>query len=226
MPVTGLGAAAAKGVRGIGRKISNSLKSAAVDYKNAATDTWTSMRNRPLKSAVYSGLFSAAVYLSHSKPSEEEFTQGVIENTTKMTLLSDKVRNKESDSHLKKLSCYMAKSQLRYQNLLFFSVIYSSEYDKNSKFYESQCKYLKPRWSDVFNQILDIGCCGEWWVLRYKMADYDVDFDQLPKDVNGASNAIIDFFYRLSGVSYFGNPVVPISEQTKPRAASVMVDPE
>lgn len=221
--VTGIGSKAAKGIRGIGTKISNSLKSAAGDYKNAANDTLTSMRNRPLKSTIYTGLFSAAVYLTRSKPSEEEFMAQVIENRTTMTLLSDNVRNKECDSHLKRLSRYTAKNQLRYQSLIFFSVIYSSEYDIDNKFYESQCKHLKPRWSEVFNQILDVGCFGTWWVLRYKMTDYDVDFHQLPKEVNGISGAITDLFNRLSGHSYFGNPVVPVAEQRKPYAAGLTV---
>lgn len=218
-----MGAAAAKGFRGIGVKLSNSIKSAAVDYKNAANDTLISIRNRPLKAAIYTGLFSTAVYLTRSKPSAEDFAAEVIENKTKMTLLSDSVRNKECDSHLKKLSRHMAKNQLRYQNLVFFSVIYSSEYDSDNKFYESQCKYLKPKWSEIFDKVLDVGCCGKWWVMRYKMTDYDIDFEQLPKDLTGTSDVIVDFFNRLSGVSHYRNPVVPIEEQRKQCNTAVTV---
>lgn len=194
-------------------KIILMVKSYFMDCKAGVVDSWQSAKKSPIKASIYTGLFIFGLCSNRTIPKERSFEQALVSITNDTVLLSDKVRNKEADSHVQRLSTYIAKGQLRYRNLGLFSVVYYSEYDKDNKFYESQ--YVKPKWSEYPSYIVDVGFLNCWWYLQYCTTDYDINFEEIPKDLNTRKEIAMDYFNRLLGVSYFGNPALPLSEQNK-----------
>nr|CAD7601450.1 unnamed protein product [Timema genevievae] len=41
--------------------------------------------------------------------------------------------------------------------------------------YSSQCDYLKPRFTELTDRVLDVGFLGRWWILHNIMRDFDVN---------------------------------------------------
>nr|XP_039255612.1 mitochondrial import inner membrane translocase subunit Tim29-like [Styela clava] len=215
---------AALKVRGIGERLKTSLKTAIVDYRTSALESLQYMKENPVKTTMYTGLLLFGIRLNRTMPTETEFYAKLVDKSNEIVLLNDKTRNKESDEHIQKVSGYFAKGRIRHQNLVIFSLIYYTDYDVTNKHYESQCKFLRPKWREFHNRIVDIGLYRRWWVLRYHTTDYDINFEEFPKDLDSTWAQIKDFFNRILEISYFGNPAIPLSEQRKVRKAIEVVE--
>ncbi|TFJ98345.1 28S ribosomal protein S18b, mitochondrial [Platysternon megacephalum] len=108
-----------------------------------------------------------------------------------LLLLSPWIRNGGSEGHVQRLTKLRNQGRLRYQSLVFFSLVYQAPFDAEAALYQAHCKHLKPRWTDFPTRILDVGFLGRWWVLNSKMKDSDIneeEFKYLPEHLRTISS--------------------------------------
>ncbi|XP_078387607.1 mitochondrial import inner membrane translocase subunit Tim29 [Cetorhinus maximus] len=148
------------------------------DYKEACKEIVVGARDHPGKAAFYCTLFTGACVCGYKNPCDKSFHATLLESANQLLILSPWVRNGRSDRHIQNLVTVKNQGRLRHQNLLFFSLVYTAPYDAKTGIYNAQCEYLKPRWSDFPNRILDIGFFGKWWILSSKMRDWDINDDE------------------------------------------------
>ncbi|NXF89128.1 TIM29 translocase, partial [Eubucco bourcierii] len=63
------------------------------------------------------------------------------------------------------------------------AVIYEAPHAADAALYPARCRYLRPRWQQLPDRLLDLGFGGRWWVLGARLRDCDVneeEFRELP----------------------------------------------
>ncbi|XP_032822175.1 mitochondrial import inner membrane translocase subunit Tim29 [Petromyzon marinus] len=157
-------------------------KSLLSDYTDACKDVVVGAWERPLRAAIYTAVLAGAVVSARTAPDEHSFQVALLEASGELLLLSPSERSPTTDCHVQALLKHREGGTLRFSNLLFCSVVYSSPYAPECQLYAAQCKNLKPRWVDFPSRVLDVGFGGRWWMLHKKAHDYDIndgEFEQL-----------------------------------------------
>ncbi|XP_053147791.1 mitochondrial import inner membrane translocase subunit Tim29 [Hemicordylus capensis] len=158
-------------------------KSLLHDYAEACKEVALGVRQRPGKASLYLSLLAAAVGCSLHSPCEASFEASLLEASGTLLLLSPWIRSNSSEEHVQRLMKLKNRGQLRFQSLLFFSLMYEVPFDASADLYQVHCKYLKPRWTEFPKCVLDVGFWGRWWVLHSKMQNSDIndeEFQYLP----------------------------------------------
>uniref|UniRef100_K7F9N3 Translocase of inner mitochondrial membrane 29 n=1 Tax=Pelodiscus sinensis TaxID=13735 RepID=K7F9N3_PELSI len=153
------------------------------DYADACRDVALGARERPGKAGLYLSLLAGATVCSLKVPCEPSFEASLLEAAGTLLLLSPWVRNGGAEGHVQRLMKLRNQGQLRYQSLVFFSLVYQAPFDAEAALYQAHCKHLQPRWTEFPGRILDVGFLGRWWVLSLKMKDPDIneeEFKYLP----------------------------------------------
>jgi len=180
-------------------------KPVAMDYKFAAEDTLTDIKQKPFKAIFYLSLCGGGYYAYTTVPSEKDYHAGIIEASNDLLLVSDRVKSKTADDYVQKNLYYECKGLLRYQHLGLFSLVYYSEQDINNKSFIATCKYSNPRWTEFHKYIVDIGFVNIWWRLQWEMVDFDINFQELPKDFENIKDKYFDYVKRAFGYSYYSD---------------------
>jgi len=188
-------------------------KPVALDYKFAALDTLADIKARPAKAIFYLSLCSGGYIAYRTVPSEKDYHAGIVEASNDLLLVADSIKNKNSDAYVQKCLYYECKGLLRYQHFGLFSLVYYSEQDINNKSYIATCKYSNPRWTEFHKYIVDIGFVNTWWKLQWEMVDFDIDFEQLPKDFDKVYDKYFDFIKRAFGYSFYSDLVAQPSQR-------------
>ena len=183
----------------------NKAKPIVYDYKAAGEDLLLDMKQRPIKAAIYTTIFATGLYSYHHVPTESNFHGTLVEASTDLMTIGDDIINDEAYDHTQHVYGLYSKDMLRYKWMGLFSIVYSSDYDKHNKAYLSQCKYTNPRWNEIYRNVIDIGFCDTWWVLKWKMVDYDVNFKEFPLEFESIFERYAYILKRVFGFSYFSN---------------------
>ncbi|XP_044134765.1 mitochondrial import inner membrane translocase subunit Tim29 [Bufo gargarizans] len=160
------------------RKMVVWMKSLLHDYKEAVKDIVVGAKEHPVKAGLYLSLLGGVGVCSSRAPSEDSFRCSVLESSASLLLLSPWTRSGTSDRHVQRLIDLSNQGRLRYINLLVLSVVYEAPYDPDCDLYNAQCPHLQPRVVDFPSRLLDIGFLGQWWLLKNKMEDFDINEDE------------------------------------------------
>nr|XP_057905413.1 mitochondrial import inner membrane translocase subunit Tim29 [Doryrhamphus excisus] len=158
-------------------------RSLASDYKEACREMVVGIYEHPVKASVYVTLLGGALTCFLSKPDKSSFEAALLERSGQLGLLSSWIRSATADKHVQNLLKLRNEGRLRHINLGILSIVYSTDYDLDSTLYEVQCSSLSVLWRNLPGRVLDVGFAGRWWVLDFKMKNYDVneeEFTHLP----------------------------------------------
>uniref|UniRef100_A0A8D0BAP6 Translocase of inner mitochondrial membrane 29 n=1 Tax=Salvator merianae TaxID=96440 RepID=A0A8D0BAP6_SALMN len=191
-------------------------KSLLRDYADACREVAVGIRQHPAKAGLYALLLAGAVGCSMHSPSDASFEGSLLEASGALLLLSPWTRSRRSEGHVQRLLQLRNRGQLRFQSLVFFSLVYEAPFDPGTDLYLAHCKHLKPRWLEFPGRVLDVGFWGRWWVLNAKMRDADInddEFQRLPEHLRTVSfhNLHSETNERLFDEKY--KPVVLTEEQ-------------
>ncbi|XP_069623236.1 mitochondrial import inner membrane translocase subunit Tim29 [Ranitomeya imitator] len=148
------------------------------DYKEACKDIVVGARERPFKASVYLSLLAGVGVCSSRAPSEDSFRCSLLEASSSLLLLSPWMRSGTADGHVQRLLALSHQGRLRHVKLLCLSLVYEAPYDPDCDLYNTQCPHLRPRMADFPGRVLDVGFFGQWWLLRNKMKDFDINEDE------------------------------------------------
>ncbi|KAJ7316419.1 hypothetical protein JRQ81_002581 [Phrynocephalus forsythii] len=160
------------------------------DYAEACREVAQGAWQRPRRAALYLSLLAGATACSLRSPGERSFEASLLEASGALLLLSPGTRRRASEGHVQRLRQLRNRGQVRFQDLLFFSLVYQAPFDSGADLYQAHCKYLQPRWMDFPGRVLDVGFWGRWWVLSSKMEDADIneeEFQGLPEHLRTVS---------------------------------------
>ncbi|XP_078483799.1 mitochondrial import inner membrane translocase subunit Tim29-like [Ciona intestinalis] len=198
----------------LNQSLKDTIKRTVDDYKAAASDTAENIKSRPARSLLNTAAFCGAIYLYKTVPEEQNFHASLVEASNDLLLVGDAIRNPVPDNHVQKIMQYTTKGMLRYRHFGVFSVVYFSDYDRDERTYLSQCKYTNPTWSELPSRVVDIGCMGKWWKLRWVMTDFDVNFEEHSKEFNHYYEELWDHIRTFFGYTYFNNLIAqPLKTQ-------------
>ncbi|XP_078285662.1 mitochondrial import inner membrane translocase subunit Tim29 [Rhinoraja longicauda] len=188
-----------RGVRLRASRVGAWMKSLVDDYREACKEIVVGARDNPGKASLYCLLLGGACTCAYYNPSEKSFQESLLESSNQLLVLSPLVRSGHADRHIQKLVTIKTQGRLRHLSLGAFSLVYTAPYDPDTSIYGAHCEYLRPRWSDFPDRVLDLGFLGRWWVLVSKMKDWDINDDEFvhlpaelrtvtPKNLHSAEN--------------------------------------
>ena len=151
------------------------------DYTQALKDTLEVIRRKPVKSAVYTTLFSASLYCNMYNPDLEHYRESVLDASNKHSLISDLIRNRGSAGEIKTLMKYLAEERVKHINFGVFSLVMVDEHSAYSDIYEKHCSSIQERWinlDDWKRRVKDVGFLNKWYSLENIMRDYDINEEE------------------------------------------------
>lgn len=92
-----------------------------------------------------------------------------------LVLVNEAVSNFISIKSIQNLEQYYNEGIIQRMNLGLFSILWLDNYDKKCKLYKINCTYLKPQHHLLYQKVIDLGFLNNWWNLKRKMLDYDID---------------------------------------------------
>ncbi|XP_041673151.1 mitochondrial import inner membrane translocase subunit Tim29 [Cheilinus undulatus] len=153
-------------------------RSLASDYKEACREMVVGAWERPIKASVYGALLGGVWTCFYTKPDQSSFDAALLERSNQLGLLSPWIRNATSDGHVQSLVKLRNEGRLRHISLGLLTLVYRADYDPNVTLYEAQCSNLSVPWRELPQRVLDVGFVGFWWILDFKMKEYDVNEDE------------------------------------------------
>lgn len=149
------------------------------------------MKAKPIKTSIYVSLLTGIVVLIKTNPSDTEFNARLVEHSEELMLVSDLIRNPNSEQFMRNASKLRSEGRLKCRNLYVCSLMCETNYSSELGIYEAKCKYIKPHWTEFHKTIVDFGLLGKWQNLERAMKDYDVNPEEWKED--GTPNPDFEF---------------------------------
>lgn len=164
--------------KGIG-KLNQYLESLWFDYKSVAEDTWASCKRRPVRASIVLSVMGLGGLAVKRQPSLVDFNDQLLAAQNQLIILSDAIRNPYSNQYVQDCVQLINSRRLNHWNLIFFSLLYETDYNADSGLYPAKCQYLTPSyWSILTERVIDVGVWGNWLNLRKRMKDFDINPDE------------------------------------------------
>nr|XP_029727952.1 mitochondrial import inner membrane translocase subunit Tim29-like [Aedes albopictus] len=149
------------------------------DYKEMVIDTGKTMRERPVRSGIYLTLLGTTYYCCSTNPDEADFVNRFRQCANELQLVHPSCQNPTASHHIQFLQRCYNEGIVRRITLGVVSFIWLDNFDRGVAFYKAICPYLQPRYMTFHERIVDVGFNNEWWLLRKKMVDYDINEENL-----------------------------------------------
>ncbi|KAL1138951.1 hypothetical protein AAG570_009013, partial [Ranatra chinensis] len=151
------------------------------DYAQVGRDVATDAVNNPAKAAAIVATISFLGYCAHTNPDDNHFRDRLLEHVNSFAMIAQPVRNSNSVSYIMQLATAYNAGQVRLFSAGFFTVVWLADYNSSMGQYKANCNYLSPSVFDFHKRIVDIGFLNRWWLIDYKMLDYDVSLEEWNK---------------------------------------------
>ncbi|EGT38987.1 hypothetical protein CAEBREN_22781 [Caenorhabditis brenneri] len=175
---------AAASVRGFFQRTGISIKEyfqrMGRDYATVAKETAAGCKERPIKAAVvFSGL-GFLTYAYRTNPTELEMLDYLCERRQQLVLVPTSEHNPTTTKELVSRDFFLSQNRLHHYNLWFFSLLVASDHNDKLRIYSSQDSNLKEwPWTELWNNIVDVGALGKWWKMDTAFVDYDINTDEI-----------------------------------------------
>jgi len=153
------------------------------DYREVFIETIADARARPGRAAMYLSILGGLGYCVATNPTARSYISEITKLDTELSFIHKNVRNPRAERYLHGLRKMQMAGVIRYQSLGIFTFVWRDNEDKGNGIYHSSCKYIKPRWTEIFTErFIDVGFLGKWWLLLDNMKDYDVNPEEWNDD--------------------------------------------
>ena len=151
------------------------------DYKQALIDVYKYVSTKPIRATFQLSVLGFCVYASKKNPDFQSYRDALLEASNQHSCISDIIRNKKSNSEIKKLMKLYSEERLRIWNFGIFSLIVINPYSGVFDGFEKQCTTVEARWVDMENlkkRIADVGFMDRWFIMEKVMLDFDINDEE------------------------------------------------
>lgn len=133
-------------------------------------------RDKPRKALIYAALGYGLLEAFERNPNEDTLICRLRHWNNEMALIPQTLRNAESEEYLKNLEQAVNQHRIRTLSLGCFTILWLDKYDSDDCTFPAICEYTRVRYWNLPQHIVDIGFWNEFWRLRMKMHNYDVNY--------------------------------------------------
>lgn len=174
-----------------------------IDYRCVAVDIYKECQSHPQRAIFYGiGMYFLKCGISHPvnkmniinnssisgagilyysslhNPNEVAFRDKLINSTSRLVQIGEPMRNPISVHYVKWLEQCYNEGIIRRTNFGIFSILWLDTNSSDCALYKNICTHLKPPYITLHRRIIDLGFLDDWWVLKNRMYNYDVnDYD-------------------------------------------------
>lgn len=145
-----------------------------IDYGEVFAGVGTTIRTKPIKSAIYAATGAGVYFCAKKNPSQVDFMIQLRNLNADLVLVDPKCHNPKSAQYLTNVERNLNLGLIRNVNLGVCSVMWLADYDAELSLYKATCSYTGIRYLQFTDRVIDVGFWGKWWNLRKQMIDYDV----------------------------------------------------
>ena len=150
-----------------------------LDYVDVSKDLFTSAKRQPIKSLLYLLTGGLIVALWRRRPDQTHLVSSILEYSNEMAMVSRPLRNPQSQAYIDTLMALLVSDELYCVNFGLFSIAMRRLATPECQNYHVTCKHLQPHVWTVGERLVDVGVWGTWVELERRMADFDVNEEQL-----------------------------------------------
>lgn len=157
-------------------KWANYWKGLVRDYSEVLTGVVKESYSKP-KRAVAIGTGLLALYkMAETNPDEQALMTRLRKHTNRMIMLPPEQQNRESADYLIMIERAVNQKKLRLLSLGIFSLMWVDLYDEDDCTYPAICEYTTVGMFNFHERIIDVGFWNEFWRLKWKMRNYDINY--------------------------------------------------
>lgn len=145
-----------------------------IDYGEVFGGLGTTIRTKPVKSAIYAATGTGLYLCVQNNPSSVDFMIQLRNLTGDLVMVDPKCHRPESAEYLRFLERSLNSGVIRNLNLGVCSLMWMADYDEQLSLYKANCSYTGVQYAKFADRVIDVGFWGRWWNLHNKMIDYDV----------------------------------------------------
>ncbi|KAH8291696.1 hypothetical protein KR018_006052 [Drosophila ironensis] len=146
------------------------------DYSEVAVGVVRESYQKPKKALAYgTGLY--LLYKSaENNPGEDEFMTLLRHETNRMITVAPNQQNPVSADYLLLLERAINQKKLRLLSLGVCTLLWVDLYDADDCTYPAICEYTSVGLLNFHERVIDVGFWNQFWRLRWKMRNYDVNY--------------------------------------------------
>ena len=158
---------------------SRPLRNAFNDYVYVAKDVGVYIKTHPFKFSIMCVAASALAVLWVKNPDINEYREEILCYSNEISQCSEQTRNPDAHKYITNLINMHCTGLLQHVNLGFLTLVLKRPNYRDCLSYPQRCSYLQPKWWEYHNRILDVGFWGQWWALKKRMIDFDINGNDL-----------------------------------------------
>ncbi|XP_034119388.1 mitochondrial import inner membrane translocase subunit Tim29 [Drosophila sulfurigaster albostrigata] len=157
-------------------KWTNYWKGLLRDYGEVGAGVVKESYANPKKALAY-GTGVLTLYLAaRNNPDEAAFMTLLRKQTNRMVTLPPDQQNPDSANYLTMLERAVNQKKLRLLSLGICTLMWVDLYDEDDCTYPAVCEYTSVGLLNFHQRIIDVGCWNEFWRLKHKMRNYDINY--------------------------------------------------
>ena len=157
-------------------KWANYWRGLVSDYTEVAVGVVREARNKPKKALVL-GTITYGLCSAYSRNPDVETLMSCLRYwNNEMSLVPGQLRNPESVEYLTELEQAVNQHRIRTISLGVLTLLWLDKFDEDDCTYGAVCDYTRVRYWNLPQQIVDVGFWNQFWRLRWKMNNYDVNY--------------------------------------------------
>ncbi|XP_030382574.1 mitochondrial import inner membrane translocase subunit Tim29 [Scaptodrosophila lebanonensis] len=146
------------------------------DYSEVAVGVVKESYAKP-KKALFYGTGIVALYQAAARnPGEEAFMTQLRHQSNRMITVAMKQQNPVSANYLLMLERAINQNKLRLLPLGIFTLVWVDLYDADDCTYPAICEYTSVSIWNFHERVIDVGFWNQFWRLKWKMRNYDVNY--------------------------------------------------
>ncbi|SPP86854.1 mitochondrial import inner membrane translocase subunit Tim29 [Drosophila guanche] len=146
------------------------------DYSEVAIGVVKETYTKPKKSVAYGTGILCLYKAAQHNPDDEAFMTVLRRQTNRMIMVAPELQNRVSADYLLMLERAINQKKLRFLSLGICTLVWVDLYAEDDCTYPAICEFTKVGYLNFHERVIDVGFCNEFWRLKWKMRDYDVNY--------------------------------------------------
>ncbi|EDW82736.1 uncharacterized protein Dwil_GK10145 [Drosophila willistoni] len=146
------------------------------DYSEVTIGVVKESYAKPKKALAYATGITLLYKAVENNPDHEAFMTILRRNSNRMITVPTERQNPEASQYLVTLERAINQKKLRLLSLGAFTLLWVDLYDEDDCTYPAICEYTTVSWLNFHERVIDVGFWNEFWRLRWKMRNYDINY--------------------------------------------------
>ncbi|XP_001355658.2 mitochondrial import inner membrane translocase subunit Tim29 [Drosophila pseudoobscura] len=146
------------------------------DYSEVALGVVKESYTKPKKALAYGTGILCLYQMAQHNPDEGVFMTQLRRDNSRMIMVPPELQNHVSAKHLLMLERAINQKKLRFLSLGICTLVWVDLFSEDDCTYPAICEFTNVGFLNFHERVIDVGFWNEFWRLKWKMHNYDVNY--------------------------------------------------